>query len=130
MFKCHPPSILLLFLPLFLLGCKEDKDYTLTHSIQNSSTATLTFRFTNDPQLLDTLFVIPPGVSDTLILYTDNGPVIPYPNCGLGSVSRIDVAGGGTLIKDPSDPDQWEVSIDDKNKVSSCTFVVQDEDIQ
>lgn len=111
-------------------SCKPDKDYSLTHEIQNASTSTLTFRFTNDPQLLDTVFTIPSGSTDILISYTDNGPIIPYPNCGLGSVSRVDVAGGGTLTKALDDPDNWEVVIDDKEKVSSCTFVVLDEDIQ
>ncbi len=115
---------------ILLYSCDRNKSYTLVHQINNESGYTLTFRFTNSPDVLDSVFVIPPATVDTVIFYTDLGDLIPAPNCGLGSASDVTVQGPGTLLKDPGLPGNWESSIDDKEKVSSCTFVVRDEDIQ
>lgn len=120
-------SLLLTFLAVSSCG---NKSYSLVHQISNESSRTLTFRFTNTPDLIDTVFVIPPASIDTLLLYADLGEIIPAPNCGLGSASTVTVQGGGTLTKELSESSNWETLIDQEEKVSSCTFVVRDEDIQ
>lgn len=120
-------SLLLVF---FAVSSCGNKNYSLVQQISNESSRTLTFRFTNTPDLLDTVFVIPPANIDTLIFYEDLGEIIPAPNCGLGSASAVTVQGGGTLTKELSESSNWESVIDQEEKVSSCTFVVRDEDIQ
>ena len=115
---------------LLIVGCKET-NYSLIHTISNESSRTLTFRFAaGDPDLVDTLFVIAPMEIDTLIAYTDLGEIVPAPNCGLGSSGTVTVTGGGTLTKDLTDPNNWDSQIDQDEALSSCTFVIQDEDIQ
>ena len=122
------PIYLLLFALVFA-SCKNEDSYSLVHQIVNESSRTLTFRFTNTPDLLDTVFVIPPSVTDTVISYTDTGPIIAAPNCGLGTASAVTVQGGGTLLKEPGDASNWESVIDQDAGRSSCTFIVRDEDI-
>ena len=124
------PPIFLLFFSCLLFSCNKNKSYSLVHTINNESSFTLTFRFTNSPDVLDSIFVIPPATIDTVVYYADVGEIIPAPNCGLGSASDVTVQGSGTLTKDPAEPSNWESVVDQQEKVSSCTFVVRDEDIQ
>ena len=121
--------ILILLLSLQFSACKQD-NYSLYYVISNESTRTLDFRFVETPELIDTVFVIAPAVMDTLISYTDLGPTIPAPNCGVGSVSQITVQSGGTLTKDLAEPSNWIYEIDQRDAISTCTFVIRDEDIQ
>lgn len=122
--------VLVLLSSVLSFSCDKNKSYSLVHTINNESSFTLTFRFTNSPDVLDSVFVIPPATIDTVVYYADVGEIIPAPNCGLGSASDVTVQGSGTLTKDPAEPSNWESVVDQQEKVSSCTFVVRDEDIQ